>query len=157
MSPGTRESKRVPTKQTLRVEVKIKPGSKSKPPRVRVRRITLDGSISKVVWYCPDLEDGTKLQIIFPGDPRGPFYVLEEASESGEVRGHGNRGLGDALEQYTYTVRISEISPPSVAMAASLSDPMLGETEQELEGEGEMENTATDPVCPDPPIEIPPP
>ncbi len=135
MSQEVGESRRKSGTKTLDVEVRIESGS---PHPVRVRPITLTNSIGKVVWHCPDLPAGARLQIIFPDDPRGPFFSLAESTES-QVIGLGNRGPGETSRRYVYQVRIGGINP-------------------ELVGPGDLKNQATRPVygSPDPPVKEPP-
>jgi hypothetical protein len=66
--------------------------------------ITLNNSVLRVVWRCPDLPSGASLQIIFEGDERGPFFSLE--STGTEVIGSGNRGPEDTEERYSYEAMV---------------------------------------------------
>lgn len=153
MSQEARASRRHVGTQTLQVKVGFRPGSRNP---IQVQPITLTNSIGKVVWYCPDLPEGARLQIVFPKDQRGPFMALRRYP--GEIVGLGNRGPDETSRKYTYKVRIRGIgssseATPELALAAMDEE---GGTEQTLEGKGDLLNEATNEVCPDPPIEDPP-
>ena len=123
MSPEAGESRRELGTRTLEIEVQIRPGS---PNPVFVRPITLTNSVGKVVWRCADLPAGAGLRIVFPDDPRGPFFSLKAVSES-EVVGLGNRGPEETGREYLYTVAIAGTDP-------------------ELAGEVTMHNEATEAI-----------
>lgn len=134
MSPEAATSK-PRGRRTLNVVVRLEPGA-SHP--VHVRPITLTNSIARVVWRCPGLPPGARLQILFADDPRGPFFSLEESG--GEVIGLGNRGPDDTSRKYAYTVKVG------------------GGTHPPLQGPGRLTNHATEPLpgSIDPPDPEPP-
>lgn len=95
-----KQDERTATK-TLEVTVSARPGA---PQPIDPETITLDDSVLRVIWRCPDLPRDARLQIGFRGDPRGPFFILDSAGS--EVTGWGNRGPEETEEQYIYEVRI---------------------------------------------------
>jgi hypothetical protein len=87
----------------LEVTVQGKLGS----PGISPQTITLTNQVHTVRWRCVNLARGSRLEIHFPGDPRGPFVDLDAPADSpGVVTGYGNRGPGDALKEYEYEARI---------------------------------------------------
>lgn len=78
-----------------------------KNPGISPQTITLTNSIHTVRWRVVGLARGSRLEIHFPGDPRGPFVDLFASQFTPhEVAGYGNRGPQDTETEYDYEVRI---------------------------------------------------
>jgi hypothetical protein len=120
-------------RRTLDVAIEAQAGA---PNPIDPETITLNNSVLRVVWRCSDLPPDTRLQIVFPEDPRGPFVRLE--STGNEVIGWGNRGPAETSRHYVYEARLQT---------------GLGEA---LVGAGTLKNSATKPIL-SPTTSYPPP
>jgi hypothetical protein len=88
-------------RKTLEVTVSAQAGAR-KP--VDPESITLNNSVLRVVWRGVNLPSDASLQIVFRGDARGPFLLLE--STGSEVIGWGNRGPAETETQYNYEAAV---------------------------------------------------
>ncbi len=88
-------------RETLHVTVSAQPGA---PEPIRPETITLNKGTLRVVWRCNDLPAGAGLQIVFRGDPSGPFSRLQ--SKRNEVIGWVNRESEQTPGEYVYEARI---------------------------------------------------
>lgn len=76
-------------------------------PWISPQTVTLTNAVHTVRWRAVDLARGSRLEIHFAGDPRGPFVDLFAAQPApSEVTGYGNRGPQDTEREYEYEVRI---------------------------------------------------
>lgn len=94
--PGNEQNEHA-ARKTL--EVRVSAQAVARKP-VDPESITLNNSVLRVVWRGVDLPSDTTLQIVFRGDARGPFFLLE--SNGSEVTGWGNRGPAETEDRYTY-------------------------------------------------------
>jgi hypothetical protein len=89
--------------EILEVTVRGKLGD----PGIVPQTITLTNAAHMVRWRCVGLVRGSRLEIDFPGDRRGPFQALfPHETKPHEVTGYGNRGPQETEEEYDYEVRI---------------------------------------------------
>ena len=76
-------------------------------PGIAPQTITLTNSIHTVRWRVVGLARGSRLEIHFQEDPRGPFVDLFDSPVTHhEVAGYGNRGPKDTEKEYVYEARI---------------------------------------------------
>jgi hypothetical protein len=81
--------------------------AKLEEPGISPQTITLTNAAHMVRWRCVGLVRGSRLEIDFPGDRRGPFQALiPHPARPHEVTGYGNRGPQRTEEEYDYEVRI---------------------------------------------------
>lgn len=82
-------------------------GRLSDRPGMTPQTITLTNSVHTVRWKGVGLARGSRLEVHFPGDPRGPFVDLFASPVTPhEVTGYGNRGPQETETEYDYEVRI---------------------------------------------------